>query len=57
VSNPDGKLPPTRSRLMPVDNIKLDIRRRRWVGIELIGLAQDLDACSYEAVSDCALFH
>jgi hypothetical protein len=43
VGNPDGKKPLGRFRRRCVDNIKMDLRKIRWDGMDWIDLAQDRD--------------
>jgi hypothetical protein len=42
VGNPEGKRPRSRR----VDNIKMDLRKIGWVGVDMIDLAQDRDQWS-----------
>jgi hypothetical protein len=41
VGKPKGKRPLGRPRRRWVDNIKMDLRETRWVGMDCIDLAQD----------------
>jgi hypothetical protein len=43
VGKPEGKRPLGRPRCRWVDNIKMDLRERRWDGMDWIYLAQDRD--------------
>jgi hypothetical protein len=43
VGKPEGKKPLVRTRLVWVDNIKMDIREIGWDGMDWIDLAQDRD--------------
>jgi hypothetical protein len=43
VGIPEGKRQPGRSRRRWVDNIKMDLRKIRWDGMDWIDLAQDRD--------------
>jgi hypothetical protein len=43
VGKPEGKRPLGRPRRRWVDNIKIDLRGREWVGRDWIELAQDRD--------------
>jgi hypothetical protein len=43
VGKPEGKKPLGRSRRRWVDNIKIDLRKIGWGGIDLIDLAQVRD--------------
>jgi hypothetical protein len=43
VGNPEGKRPPGRPRGRWVDNIKMDLLKLGWSGVDWIGLAQDRD--------------
>jgi hypothetical protein len=43
VGRPDGKIPLGRPRHRWVDNIKMDIRKTGWGGMDWIDLAQDRD--------------
>jgi hypothetical protein len=43
VGNPEGKKPLGRSRRRWVDNIKMDLRKIGWYGMDWIDLAQDRD--------------
>jgi hypothetical protein len=43
VGKPEGKRPLGRPRRRWVNNIKMDLRKTRWVGMDLIDLAQDRD--------------
>jgi hypothetical protein len=41
VGNPEGKIPLGRPRRRWVDNIKMDLRKIGWDGMDWIDLAQD----------------
>jgi hypothetical protein len=43
VGKPEGKRPLGRPRRRWVDNIKMDLRKREWDGVDWIELAQDRD--------------
>jgi hypothetical protein len=43
VGKPEGKRPPGRARRRWVDNIKMDLRKIGWGGMDWIGLNQDRD--------------
>jgi hypothetical protein len=43
VGKPEGKRPLWRPRRPWVNNIKMDLRERRWGGMDSIDLAQDRD--------------
>jgi hypothetical protein len=43
VGNPEGRRPLGRPRRRWVDNIKIDLRKIGWVGMNWIDLAQDRD--------------
>jgi hypothetical protein len=43
VGKPEGKRPLERRRCRWVDNIKIDLRKIRWDGMDWIDLAQDRD--------------
>jgi hypothetical protein len=43
VGKPEGKKPLGRSRCRWVDNIKMDIGKLGWGGVDWIGLTQDKD--------------
>jgi hypothetical protein len=43
VGKPEGKRPLGRSRRWWVDNIKIDIRKTGWDGVDWIHLAQERD--------------
>jgi hypothetical protein len=43
VGNPEGKGPLERPRRKWVDNIKIDLRKIGWDGMDWINLAQDRD--------------
>jgi hypothetical protein len=45
VGKPEGKKPLGRPRCMFVNNIKMDLRRCDWDGIDWTDLAQDRDRC------------
>jgi hypothetical protein len=40
---PEGKIPLGRPRCKWVDNIKVDLSKIEWSGVDWIGLAQDTD--------------
>jgi hypothetical protein len=43
VGKPEGKRPPGRPRYRWENNVKMDLRERRWGGMDWIDLAQDRD--------------
>jgi hypothetical protein len=43
VGRPEGRRPLGRSRRRWEDNIKLDLQKVGWVGMDLIDMAQDRD--------------
>jgi hypothetical protein len=43
VGKPEGKIPLRRPRRRWVDNVKMDLRERRWDGIDCTDWAQDMD--------------
>jgi hypothetical protein len=43
VEKPEGKQPQGRPRGRWVDNIKMDLRKIEWDGVDWINLAQDMD--------------
>jgi hypothetical protein len=43
VGKPEGKRPLGRPRCRCVDNIKMDLRKIRWDGMNWINVAQDRD--------------
>jgi hypothetical protein len=45
VGKPEGRKPLGRPRHRWVDNIKMDLSRRGWSGMDWIDLAQDGDQC------------
>jgi hypothetical protein len=45
MGNPEGKRPLGRPRRRWVDNIKMDLRKTGWDGMDWIDLAQDRDQC------------
>jgi hypothetical protein len=45
VGKPEGKRPPGRPRRRWEDNIRMDLRKIGWGGMNWIELAQDRDQC------------
>jgi hypothetical protein len=43
VGKPEGKRPLGRPRCRRVDNIKMDLRKTGWDGVDWIAIAQDRD--------------
>jgi hypothetical protein len=43
VGKPEGKRPLGNPRHRWMDNIKMDLREKEWVGVDWIGLAHDRD--------------
>jgi hypothetical protein len=54
VGEPEGKRPLGRPRQRWVDNIKMDLEKRRWSSVDWIDLAQDKErwktSCEYSNV-------
>jgi hypothetical protein len=43
VGKPEGNIPVGRPRCTWADNIKMDLRKIEWIGMDWIDLAQDKD--------------
>jgi hypothetical protein len=55
VGKPERKRPLGRPRCRWMDNIKIDVGEIGWVGVDLIGLAQDRD--QWRALVNAVLNH